>query len=180
MDMDITPPRSTAPKYVSCEECGTVFANEDFLDEHTCPDSGKEEEDDNCGWDQFLDDIKATFETEFEEIVEHLTAEGKSAEAAKQEAMKTLFPKFKKKTYRAYAKLLQYSDCLKENTYHNDVVDAIENLMDEKEYSREKAIRVALDQNKSYLREMFKEKFETLFEEATSDSDTDSDDQSDD
>jgi len=93
--------------------------------------------------------------------------------------MKALFPKFKKATYRTYAKLLRYTDCLKESSYHNDVVSEIEDLIDEKKYLRKKAIKVALGKNKAHLKDMLKEKFETMFGFGEDDEVTDSSDEED-
>jgi len=78
---DMTPSRSTSTPPVSCYMCGTLFENQDYLDNHTCNDSGEEEED-NCGWDEFLEDIKESFNEEFDSIVSEMVSNGLSQIAA--------------------------------------------------------------------------------------------------
>ncbi len=112
----------------------------------------------------------------YQEKVREYEKEGKSREDAEDTTSEDLQSLYAKTLLEIYEEYMFIMNELKNSTYHRQIVEDTDQLMEEKFYDFDEALKIALRKN----RRLFDELVADSDDESTDDSDVESIDQSDD
>ena len=155
----------------SCADCGAYYATwEDLLrhrDKH-CPVTGcktgkakkkmSPKEERRFWLDTLQDEVNNELKEDYNKsIQEMMDEEGKSEKDAVKRTYNEFVPRIRKSYRQALARYLLQMQKMQETDMYQKLMQTVENLMGEEEYSLEEAIKQALRQRKFMFDELVKE-----------------------
>ena len=151
----------------SCIDCGIIFASTMDLQKHVkrgCPENDEPpmkrlchentDEPDESGWDNIVQRVYRKYDDQYSEKVESYEKEGYSEVESRQKATEDLFWKYRKGIMKSYADILTTVHHLKRSTIHQEVMEEIQTLMNEKHYRFVQALKIVLRRNSSLFDEL--------------------------
>ena len=151
----------------SCIDCGIIFASTIDLQKHVkrgCPENDEPpmkrlcdentDEPDESGWDNIVQRVYRKYDDQYSEKVESYEKEGCSEVESRQKATEDLFWKYRKGIMKSYANILTTVHHLKRSTIHQEVMEEIQTLMNEKHYRFVQALKIVLRRNSSLFDEL--------------------------
>ena len=131
----------------SCIDCGIIFASTMDLQKHVkrgCSENDEPplkrlcdentDEPDESGWDNIVQRVYRKYDDQYSEKVESYEKEGYFEVESRQKATEDLFWKYRKDIVKSSANIFTKVHCLKRSTIHQEVMEEIQTLMNEKHY----------------------------------------------
>ena len=178
--------------HCSCIDCGFIFASTMDLQKHVkrgCPENDEPpvkrlrventDEPDETGWHEIVQQVYGKYDDQYVEKVESYENDGYSNLEAREKATEDLFWKYRKGIMKQYADILTTVHNLQRSRIHQEVMQDIQRLMDEKHYQFAKALKVVLQQNSSLFDELIdseEEEDNSSSESETTDGESDTED----
>ena len=124
--------------------------------EHNSDDSEVDDSDHEQPWywQIIIDEAAERHEEERKEIVENLTANGKTETDAKQAAYEKILPRLRKELRKILTEKLEWLQAIKQDSYFKKIMKTRKELLDTGDYDWLEATKLALHQRKFLLDEL--------------------------
>ena len=177
--------------HCSCIDCGIVFASPMDLQKHVkrgCPENeepaakrfypaSSDESEDESGWNDIVKQVYGRYDDNYSQKVKTYENDGYSNVGARQKATEDLFQKYKRGIIKRYADMLKTMNSLKHSVIHREVIQELQKLMEEKHYSFDRALKIALRSKTQLFDELVDSEEDTDTSSDTDSSGADSDSQ---
>lgn len=171
------------PKRIRYDEDIDDDNDNQSIDSQYNDDEDMKEDNDDSAFNPLIDDVYEQLNEDYQKRADKLMEEqGINKTQAKEEANELFLPRERRLLIKEYRQLLSRIYALKESSRHRQITSEIQNLVEKKAYSFEKASSLVLKRNKYLFDELLDYEDDTSEEESDDNNvdDEDSDDSDDD